>query len=269
MKICQICGAQLEDNADICPVCGANVGAAQTAEQPVSQDMQQNMGAPDPGMNPAPDMGGQPEGAPQSQYNIVQDPYTPDQNAYMPGQQPYGMQDSVYGQVPMQQAVAKKKTNVAAIIIIAVVAVAAIGFAVWFFLLRGGNGANSPETVVKEAMDAMADGDAERLYNLFPEAMRSDDEYETVSQMLEMFKTYNIKIENFKITDKQKLSKDEIEDIEEEFELYYDEKVSISEAYYVDYSYTMSMEFLGQKQSEDTDETSTVIKIGSKWYMYE
>jgi len=72
----------------------------------------------------------------------------------------------------------------------------------------------------------------------------------------------NIKISvDFK--DKEKLDKDDIEDIENDFDDMYDEKISISKAYEVECEFTIK-----GKDDKDTDETSiTVGKIGSRWYI--
>lgn len=243
MKNCEICGAQLDDTATVCPVCGANVGAGQPAYT----------------------------NAQAGGYNMAQESGQPNMQdqAYGVPQQPYDMGQSPYGQAPMPQQAPKKKTNVAAIVIIAVVAVAIIGFAVWFFLLRDSKGSNTPESVIETYLDALCDGDVDRLYSLWPEEMHSDEEYEQLESMLSMFKSYNIKVENLKIEDKTKLDSDEISDIEDEIKDGYGKSLKISEAYELDYSYDMSMEFMGESYSEPTSETSTVIKIGSKWYMYE
>ena len=296
MKNCQTCGAVISDDAVQCPECGASQSVNQA--QPVGDDsptvlidgttgyvppmdssMERNnegsglqlksdtQGASfDSNQQPAQNQYGNESQATYGQMPYGQTPY--DQNAYNPNDV-YGQQNGYYmpqgTEVP---EIKKKKTNVIAITIVAVAAVAIIAVAVWFFFFRGP--ANTPEGVVEASLKAINDGEYDKIADCYPDfviAEGGDTLVETFESMDSM--GIEIKITDIDAYDKDRLSKSEISDLEEDIEYYYDEKVDVEDAYTVYCSYTVTASFMGETQTDDADEQCTVIKLHGQWYIYE
>lgn len=74
----------------------------------------------------------------------------------------------------------------------------------------------------------------------------------------------NIKI-SYKVTDKEKLDKDDIDDLEDNFKKRYDKKIKISKAYELEVKLTIK-----GKDDKDSDEVDFVVaKVDGKWVILE
>jgi hypothetical protein len=249
MKICEICGAQLGDTDTVCPVCGVNVGT-NTETDNTAKDASGSMYTlkqEQPGT-------GQPTAGASYGTDGTQPGYG--QGSYGPG----SYDQPAYSQTPVMP---HKATNVTAIVLIAVAAVAILGVAVWFFFLRSTSGVNTPESVIQTYLEAMNEGDVDKMLSLVPDGTYSDDEKEELESTMELFASFNLQITDISISGKTAMTSDEVADLKEET------GANITAGYYVDYSYTMTAEFMGETSSESTSDTGTVVKIGNKWYLYE
>lgn len=120
--------------------------------------------------------------------------------------------------------------------------------------------------VVNSFMNGMKKFDAEKIVKLYHEDMY-DDEDDEIDELEDRFDNYeddDYKITGFKIRECDKYSKDELEDLAENLETYYDideDDVQAARTYYVRYTY-----------DEDGDKglsyrSVTVVKIDGKWYL--
>jgi len=113
--------------------------------------------------------------------------------------------------------------------------------------------------------------DADKFLSAYPEFLADqmdsyidDDAMEEMYDMLEDECGKNIKI-SYKVTDKDKLDKGDLEDYEDEIDDNYDEKVKVTAGYELE----VEMKIKG-KDDEDEDENDFVIlKIDGDWCVYE
>lgn len=68
----------------------------------------------------------------------------------------------------------------------------------------------------------------------------------------------------FEVVDRTKLTKDEIEEIEDEYKEYYDKKIDVKKGY----KYMIKTKIKGKKEKDVTYSEETVIKVDGKWTMY-
>ncbi len=119
-------------------------------------------------------------------------------------------------------------------------------------------------------LDAFADLKVTKMMDMLPEFVFNDydkDQLRDIKQEIEdemedEFK--DIKI-SFTITDTEKMDKDAIENIEERADNRYDETIKVKKGYYV--TAKMTAKHDGEKMSDYYG--FQVIKIGSKWYIYD
>ncbi len=130
------------------------------------------------------------------------------------------------------------------------------------------------EKPIKSLTEGLEKYDFKKMISAYPDYISDDmedylDYFDDEEEMFdEMFGSLEdeygkrIKI-SYKITDKDKMDRDEIEAIEEDIEYSYDEEVNIKEGYTLEVKLTIK-----GSEDRDTDKTEIdVIRIGSKWYL--
>ncbi len=236
---CKNCGAQNPDGAPYCANCG--VALPQPAPNPYGTPMQQ------PGQNPY--------GAP------AQNPYTNPNPGY--AQPAYGAPGSYAA--PMKPQPDKKKLMIIGGIVAAVV-IAVIAF----FMIGGG----SPEEPVKALFDGVIDGNTDKVMSAFPKEMVDaiedegyDDELkEELKSSKQILKESGIKV-SYEIKDKDKIDKNDVKDMEEEYRDMMDSELGIesdaefTEGYTIDVELTAKM--AGEEETEDI--SIDVYKVDGKW----
>ncbi len=120
--------------------------------------------------------------------------------------------------------------------------------------------------VVNSYMNGMKKFNAEKIVKLYHKDMYEDedDEIDELEERFEGYEDDDYKITGFKIRECEVYSKDEVEDLAETLESYYDideDDVQAVRTYYVKYTY-----------DEDGDKglsyrSVTVVKIEGKWYL--
>ena len=69
---------------------------------------------------------------------------------------------------------------------------------------------------------------------------------------------------SFEVVDRTKLTKEEIEEIEDEYKEYYDKKIDVKKGY----KYMLKTKVKGKKEKDVTYSEETVIKVDGKWITY-
>ena len=229
MKICPVCGAQIQDTDMVCPVCGAQL-AAQEAVQQFQQ------GVVDPAMQYQQDMSGM-----ANQYGV--DPYT----------QPQGMMPE-----PPKSGNGKKIAIIAGII----AAVAAIACVLIFVVFKkDGKGSSSAKAVAQRCVDALFDGDSDEVLKCFPEGMMSSEEEKLLKESLQYFTMFSSMIKSVKAGSEKKITGAEADQYISQFKNQYN--VSVDEVASVPVTY--EMEFMGETSSQTMDIICG--KIDGKWYV--
>jgi hypothetical protein len=131
---------------------------------------------------------------------------------------------------------------------------------------------NPSYSVVNKYMSGMKSMNAEKIAKLYDEAMieamYDGDEDEIIDSLEELFEEQedkDYKITSFKIRDCETYSEDELDDLADDLEDYYDidgDDVKAAKKYWV----KISVDKDGEKDIEYTD--VTVIKIKNKWSLY-
>lgn len=253
MAFCTNCGAQVADNAAVCPACGATLPVQN--QQPVQQTYQQ---------------GGYDQNQGYGQQAYTQQGY--DQNqAY--GQQAYN-QPQGYGQ-PMNSGYVtqspKKKLPIGMIIGIVVAILVVIGIVL--AISKSGNGGGivgggkKYEKPIDDLMEGMKKGDSKKILSALPDVY--------VDYMLDMYKSWGYSEKEFyeqldeefdsdeyedlkyTIGDAEKLDKDDCEDYAEYLEDYLDEDVKVTEGYSVE----VTVKIDGEKEKDEIE----VYKVDGKW----
>lgn len=228
---CTNCGTTIPEDSSFCPGCGANINAAQTNAQ---------------------------QQAPVYQQAPIQQ------------QAPIYQQAPVYQQGPYPQKPSKKKGWIIALII-AIAAIVAIGILV--FVLIGSKN-KSPEDIVEKIEQAYNKQDLDCFYKCLPDFVEQElkdefnDYYDSEEEFWDEIISYDTgweseAISSYKVTFEIDYpipeSRDIGEELEEEIEYYYDEKVSISEAYGLEidvtYDITLDRTYLKQYFGNDYDDT--------------
>lgn len=213
-----------------------------------------------PGMNAAPGQGMQPNPNMAYGQQMYQTPY--------PSGQPSGAYG--YPNADLQKSKHNKKVGIIAAVIILVAIIAVIGVLV-FKIFSGSRGY---ESAVKQYVKGIQNHDLQELTQAFPKELREDisesylfwysdeDEFwEEFDEYLELRCGDHVKI-TYRIDEAEAFDREDIEDLEEDLEYYYDYECKISEAYGLEIT-------LVCKGSEDTYEDSmdlVVAKIGGHWY---
>lgn len=155
----------------------------------------------------------------------------------------------------------------------AVVGVAAVVVLFLLFKFIGLFTTPAYEKPIKYVCDGMEKGSAKTMMKAFPDYIvdQLEDNYgdmdefmDSMTENLEDSYGKRVKI-SFKVTDKEKIDKDDISDLEDEIESYYDENVNIKAAYNLE----VEMKIKGSEDDDENDDELTVIKVGSKWYLYD
>ena len=297
MKFCTMCGQQIDDNMPFCPYCGAPQQTApqpqqaapqpqQAASQPQQATPQPQQAAPQP-QQAAP----QPQqAAPQPQQAAPQ----PQQAAPQPQQAAPQQQPPQFGQYqtppPMQAGFggpgpkAPKKPLDKKILFIIIGAVAFILVVIGIICgLSGRRGAGSYKGAVEKLFNALADGSAKKTVHIMMPAeleKAADKElqggeleylgYDSMQDFIDdMYSTEldkDMQFQNVEITDKDKLSKDELEEIEEQCSDEMGCDIKVKEAYELEIEYEYREK--GDKKWHDDYMEMTAYKVGGRWYIF-
>ena len=161
---------------------------------------------------------------------------------------------------------------------IGIIAVAVVGVLVLFLLVKFVSLFTAPayEKPVMNYFNALEEEEFDKVLDAFPDyiADYTEDAYnnlmgmdyeDSIKTRVESKEDYfgNDLKWSYKVTDKEKLDKDDIEDIVNNIEDTYDEEADIETAYELELDVTLE-----GSDEEDTEEiTMTVIKADSKWYI--
>lgn len=158
----------------------------------------------------------------------------------------------------------KSKSTMIGVISVAVIAILVIVLLVNIF---GGGG-------YKKAISTMVDGMEKADWDKYSSVLLKEerktmeswtDGDDIMDMMMESFEDdygKNIKI-SYKIKDKEKLDKDDIEDLEDEYDDTYGKKIDIEKAYTLEVEMTIK-----GKDDKDTDtDDMTVVEVDSDWYV--
>lgn len=162
--------------------------------------------------------------------------------------------------------------------LIGMIVVGAVALVCLFLLFKVVGAVSTPgyEKPVKYMLNGLQDGNYKTMMKAYPKFMKEqfdeqvedyyDGEVDELMEMLtdDMKEEYGKKVKlSYKVTDKEKLDKDEVKDLQESFKWRYDEKVKIKEAYVLE----LEMKIKGSEGKDEEDVEMTVIKIGSDWYL--
>lgn len=154
---------------------------------------------------------------------------------------------------------ANKNDNTKNIVVIAVVAAVVIALIVLLSSVLGG-GYKKP---VKNFFKGMEKADAEMYMSAFPEFMDYDYDKDDMEDMLDMLEDEygkNIKI-SYKIEEKEKIDKEDLEYVQEYIEEVYEEEVKVTKGYKLEVEATIK-----GKEDDDTDDQDMYIyKIDGDW----
>ncbi len=166
---------------------------------------------------------------------------------------------------------ASKNNNL--ILIVGCVAVLAVVILLVSLLFGGG----SYKKPIKRLMAGIQKEDPEKVMDAFPEEMIDEitdmqnatkrelgnELIDTFRSMLDLDKGDKLKI-SYKITDTAKYDRDELEDLRDDLDSYYDiDAKDIKAAKEVD----VEIKLKSGKDKEESEDTLTVVKIGRKWYI--
>lgn len=252
MKNCVNCGAPLDDAAAVCNNCGS--GQPQMAPQQPQGGFVQPMAPQQPQMGQPmqPQMGyGQPQQAPQ-------------QNQFADQLKDAGSQVTA----------AVKKVNPK--ILIGVAAGIVVIILIVLLTKLFGPGSLTLKGAVNDYYDAMVEQDGEAYIDcMYSSKMikaiekETDEDYDDLVDDIEDMLEYSDveKIKDLEIEDKDKLDKDDREEIEKGFRKAYDYTPNITKAYEVEVSYEYYDAYW--EEWDDAEETLLVFKVGGKWYISE
>lgn len=119
---------------------------------------------------------------------------------------------------------------------------------------------------VKKYFNAYEDKNFSKMFDLYPDFLTETIDKDVMREIQSELKSElsGIKL-SYKIIDTDRMDDDEIENIEERFEHYYDEDVNIKKAYQVTVKLTAKM----NGESETVKMSVVAMKIGFKWYIYD
>lgn len=252
-KFCPNCGTALEESSAFCPNCGTPVGKSEAPQAPAAAPQ-----APQSYQAPA---------APQAPVapQAPQTPKAPPASAHAP--------DAVKPNDKIQGFIDKCKANPKRLILPCAILAGVLALVIVLNVLFSGGYTSAIDNV----MDTM-NGDANALEDLAPDAywdyleeeeditlkdLKKDfkEEYEEFEEMMKEFSDGKIKY-SYKVEDKDKIDKDDLEDYEDAFKDQFDRSVKITDGYELELEIIM-------KQGKETDSTSSdmiVLKIDGKWY---
>lgn len=219
-------------------------------------------------------------GAAQSQPQQIQQPMQPQQPQPQPVQQQYGqpMQPQFYG-MPMNGFMQPKKSKKPLIIILSILGVLCIAAAIAIpLILSGKNGGNrnddkaSSKRVLKEFFSAVEQRDYSRMVSVYlPEDRERIDDYVNeycggngTRFMEDVFG--RIRNVDWSVREVSELSDRELDELNEDIAGSYDEDYTATRAF----RYTLEMTITYEDGETDTDDEDDiyVIKVGSRWYLF-
>ena len=121
--------------------------------------------------------------------------------------------------------------------------------------IQNGSGSDFKKSIGKEQAAYIEENLSDDYFDTYAKELREDAE----DQYGE-----NLKI-TYKVKDKEKIDKEDLEDYESEYESKYDADVTISEGYELE----TTVKLKGKDDSDEDDMTFTVVKIDSKWVIYD
>jgi hypothetical protein len=245
---CPNCGA--ETNESVCPVCGAAVGTSGGFKLAGNDQPQQPEGVtydaqPQQGMGMDPQYGG-----PQYQGDPMQNGYA----------------GNAYG-TDYQQPTKKKKSGVGAVIGI-IIALAVIAAAVIFLFSGSIGGAKKSKKLVDDFMTGIEEADTAKIVSLVDKECVADNDVATLSSSFELLTSMGVEYSiDYKITSTEKANRATIKNMCEG--LYGDTSVAskVRCAYICDVDYTMTINYLGETETEDDKMSLICYKKGGKWYI--
>ena len=245
---CPNCGA--ETNESVCPVCGAAVGTSGGFKLAGNDQPQQPEGVtydaqPQQGMGMDPQYGG-----PQYQGDPMQNGYA----------------GNAYG-TAYQQPTKKKKSGVGAVIGI-IIALAVIAAAVIFLFSGSIGGAKKSKKLVDDFMTGIEEADTAKIVSLVDKECVADNDVATLSSSFELLTSMGVEYSiDYKITSTEKANRATIKNMCEG--LYGDTSVAskVRCAYICDVDYTMTINYLGETETEDDKMSLICYKKGGKWYI--
>ncbi len=252
---CKNCGTQIDDTQKFCPKCGAPVQQAGQSGQNAGAAAQPN---------------GQPQGGYQQQMNGA---------GYQQGGYNAGYQQPPYNGYPQGGQAPKKSSGKPVVfIVIGIIVLIAIVVAV-IFGVRSCTAGNSYTAPVDSFMEGMEKQDGDRIMDAFSDgtikALEEQSGY-SKSELADMFEEMfagsigtDIKVGayqvDYEIIDEEDLSKDEIADIQDEFDSQgVDEKIQAAKS--LEVNMIIGMEDVTDETYEESMDFQ-VIKVGGKWYI--
>ncbi len=248
MSKCSICGADIPEGASSCPVCGAPAQAEESGSmyklaggEEVTGGIYDRNQAPDPkGFDPA------------------ADDFTNFGSTNLNGS-PSSFSAGGYAEPP------RVKSKSGAIVAIILVLLCAVGVGAYFIL---NNLLSSPKKVAQEFVDAFEDYDIDKLVDLFPPELATDDDVEMLKQTFELYKSYGIKIKfkDVKYDVSKPYDKSSIKYLEQTLkEEGYDLTGKMDQVKTVKIDCKMEASYLGETNSEKYSITFVCAKIDGKW----
>lgn len=271
MGYCTNCGTKLHENAVYCSNCGTKViDEVQQREEGFTKNTlefnhNQNVNQ---GQYVNQNLYSYPN---QSTY---QNPNTLNQNGYQNPNiysNPNGYPYSSLNSNPNFNVNKKgKKTG----LIIGIVSAAVVTFIAIFAVIMAFLVFDTPDYVkpIKNLTKALEEGNSDKLISCYPEYLQDSIEQvlggnldDAMDKAMDRFKeSYGdgIKV-TYKIEDKEKIFKSDLDDMESQIKDSYDEDVTIKEGYKLDVELTIE----GDDDNDTDDAEIKVIKIGSRWYL--
>lgn len=251
MSYCSNCGQEMPVGARFCSGCGAAQPQPQQIQQPV-QPVQQPM-------------------QPVQPAQPVQQPMQPQQYG-----QPVQPQGQFYG-MPMNGFVQPKKRKKPLIIILSILGVLCIAAAIVLPLSLNGKDDKddkaSSKRVLEEYISAVEQGDYYRMVSVYLPEEREwyDEELEEyyggdVADYMED-EYGDMRDIDWTIRDVRELSDDELDELNEEIAEYYDENYTVTCAF----CYNLEVNITYENGETDTNNYDDiyVVKVGSRWYLYD
>ncbi len=279
MKQCWVCGNDVQDDAVKCPECGTELIVNKSKKEgddspavlnedttgyvpPMDSSIESNTQSS--GLRLKTDVEGN---SFENSDSKINDSDKDEQPTY------YNNINNSYGSNDMYDMTAdtytQKEKNGSKIVslIVFIAAVAIIASAIWFFFFRA---TNTPEEAINGFMQAIDDGDFDKLYDYVPDFESSDSEVAILIDYLNESNSMGVEFEikNLEITNKERLSGAYLNAIEDDIKEDFDETVNIRNGYSFDVSFTMNITYMGYLQVQDNNEKIYVIQIGNKYYVY-
>ncbi len=165
------------------------------------------------------------------------------------------------------QPVKKSKTGlIVALVIVGVLLLAGVGVLIWYLVSSAADKKKSVE-MVEKVVEAYEDSDSNYLVSITPDFLDvSVSDYDMAFAFLaELDPEYEL----ISMDEPKFMDKDDIKDLEEEIEEKYDEEVDIQKACTIKAEMSITLNYWGEKSTEESDTKFTCIKLDGEWYMYE